>query len=219
MGLLLSVAAKRFIMPKMDKRIASFSGGRSSAMMCAELLRQGGKLDGIVFANTGMESPQTYDFIAALDKAIFAPAGVGVEVVEFAYDANNKKYARQIPLADCDRDGVVFWELINRRKRIPDFRSRSCTAELKVQTMSRHLSATKRAGAIKLLGIRADEPRRIARIRASNDIYEARANTGKKALAYTDYAMLPLAEQNVKRADVVAYWQQHKAALGLPLAL
>ena len=45
------------------KRIVSFSGGRSSAMMLHILMENGEQVDAVLFYNTGKERPETLDFV------------------------------------------------------------------------------------------------------------------------------------------------------------
>ena len=46
---------------------AKFSGGRSSALACRAAV-EAGVADHVVFCNTGLESDETYEFIAAVNE-------------------------------------------------------------------------------------------------------------------------------------------------------
>lgn len=48
-----------------EVKVCSFSGGRSSALMA---LMVKDEVDCICFQNTGMESPETYEFVKAFDE-------------------------------------------------------------------------------------------------------------------------------------------------------
>lgn len=96
------------------------------------------------------------------------------------------------------RDGQPFEALIRRRKFLPNPVSRFCTSELKIRTMHRYLRGT--LGWTEwdqMIGIRADEQRRVSKIRARGTSTETSAET----------MLLPLADAGVSVQDVNAFWK------------
>tara|TARA_R110000796_G_scaffold11478_2_gene38167 strand:- start:73408 stop:74274 length:867 start_codon:yes stop_codon:yes gene_type:complete len=186
--------------------IVSFSGGRSSAYMLRQIIEaHGGCLPDdvkVIFCNTGLECPETLDFVQECasrwgvhitwlewrDKAVF---GVAFEVV-----SHNS----------ASRNGEPFRALVRKRKYLPNPVTRLCTAELKVKTTERFCKQFLGLKEwISVVGLRADEPRRVSNTRRRNE-------TGKDAWE----TALPMAEAEVTKRDVSAFWQRQSFDLGLP---
>jgi 3'-phosphoadenosine 5'-phosphosulfate sulfotransferase (PAPS reductase)/FAD synthetase len=150
--------------------LISFSGGRTSAYMLRLILDDGLRPDvHVVFADTGKEREETYTFVR--------------ECAE--------RWA--VPIAWVHRPGY-FGQLITDRKFLPNPVMRFCTQELKIRPMRDHMLALGYEHWSAAIGIRADEPRRVARMQ----------NTGRKERWEN---VLPLAEAGVTLADVTAFWQ------------
>jgi 3'-phosphoadenosine 5'-phosphosulfate sulfotransferase (PAPS reductase)/FAD synthetase len=177
----------------------SFSGGRTSAYMLHRVLQANGGLpkDALVcFANTGKEDEATLRFVNDCSRHW----GVPITWLEYQYDEPRH---RVVTFETASRNGEPFEAVIARRKFLPNVVSRFCTVELKVRTMHRHLKALGWTQWESWLGIRADEPRRLARI-AKND--------------YGDHEekYAPLGIAGVDKAEVGDFWRRQPFDLGLP---
>ncbi len=173
--------------------LLSFSGGRTSGYMLRSVIdRHGGSLpDDCVtcFANTGRERAETLDFVRECGDRW------GVRIVWVEYGRGEVTYET------ASRDGEPFAALIESRKFLPNPVTRMCTTELKVRPMR---DAMRRRGFSTwdaMLGIRADEPRRVANMRQPT----------KEAWDRT----LPLADAGVSVRDVMEFWQSQQFDLQL----
>jgi hypothetical protein len=173
----------------------SFSGGRTSGYMLWRTLQaNGGALPAdcpVVFANTGKENPATLDFVR--DCSVYW--GVPVVWLEFVSRAADGFCV--VDYASASRSGEPFDRLIAQKRRLPNVVQRACTEELKVKTIARYLAAVGLADADVVVGVRADEPHRIPRLRANG-------------------RTLPLVEAGVGKADVHAFWRASPFDLALP---
>lgn len=177
----------------------SFSGGRTSAYMLWRTLQANGGLpaDAIVcFANTGKEEEATLEFV----RDCSVRWGVPITWLEYQYEEPRFRVAT---FEDASRDGEPFEALVKRRKFLPNVVSRFCTVELKVRTMHRYLKALGWTEWESWLGIRADEPRRLARI-AKNDY-----GTHEEKYA-------PLGVAGIGKTEVGEFWKAQPFDLGLP---
>lgn len=152
----------------------SFSGGRTSGYMLRRILDAGLRPDvHVLFADTGKERAETYDFVRECGERW----GVPIHWV-----------AREAP------PGVSpFEQLISDRSYLPNPVMRFCTQELKIRPMKEWMLARGYEHWTNVVGIRADEPRRVAKMRAGNrERWEV---------------ALPLAEAGVTEAEVLAFWK------------
>ena len=156
----------------------SFSGGRSSGYMLYQILQaHGGTLPEhikVVFANTGKEMPETLDFVRDCGEQW----GVDITWVELGkikivgtYEKGRhkgkpiRKYVTKVVSYEtASRNGEPFRDLVLSRRMLPNVMARFCTAELKVLRIH-DISA----GALQIIGIRRDEPRRAAKIHGKID--------------------------------------------------
>jgi len=179
----------------------SFSGGRTSGYMLWRVLQANGGLpaDAVVcFANTGLEDEATLRFV----RDCGARWGVPITWVEYRDDAQG--YA----LVDFDtasRNGEPFEAIIRKRRYLPNPVARFCTVELKILTMERHLRAIGWEDWDSFVGVRADEPRRVAKMRA-----DPKGGRG------SGWRALPLADAGIAVADVGAFWAAQDFDLELP---
>jgi len=184
----------------------SFSGGRSSAMMLCKIVEaHGGTLpeDVIVsFANTGKEETATLDFVQRVADHL----SVAVNWIEFAdIEGPQKDRWVAVDYATASRNGEPFAKMTERRGYLPNPVARICTQHLKIKPMEgfmreRGFGPPQSHGYTNVAGIRSDEPRRVARMRARQDI---------------DF-VLPLADAGVTAADVVGFWKAMPFDLELP---
>lgn len=183
----------------------SFSGGRTSAYMLRMVLDNNTAEDlrdlVVCFANTGKEEEATLRFVQDCADHWSVP------IVWVEYRANEPRFA-VVDFDSASRDGEPFEAAIRKRNYLPNPVTRFCTVELKIRTMHRHLRSLGWAdgdGWDQFVGIRADEPRRVAKIRARPS-----PETAKETMC------LPLADAGVTVADVGAFWAVQPFNLELP---
>ncbi len=97
----------------------------------------------------------------------------------------------------ASREGEPFEALIRKRQYLPNPVARGCTSALKIRTMHRFLRRQGWTDWDQFIGIRADEQRRVAKIRARGHSTESRHET----------MCMPLADAGVTVHDVSAFWQ------------
>lgn len=145
----------------------SFSGGRTSAYMLWRVLEahQMSLPDEAIvcFANTGKEDEATLEFVRDCSERWNVP------ITWLEYQAA-EKVADRWRLVDFDtasRNGEPFEALIRKRNYLPNPVARFCTGELKVLTIERYFKSIGRPEFETMVGLRADEPRRAAKMRES----------------------------------------------------
>lgn len=181
----------------------SFSGGRTSAYMVRRVLdAYGGKLpeDVVVcFANTGKEMPETLDFVRDVGERW------GVNVVWLEYRPKAEDGAKSFAVVDYEtasRNGEPYEALIRAKQYLPNPVTRFCTTELKIRVMRDYLRSIGWDHWTSVIGIRADEQRRVAKLNARTQ--ERWDNSA------------PLASAGITRHDVWAFWKAHDFDLKLP---
>lgn len=185
----------------------SFSGGRTSAYMLWRVLQSNGGLpqDTIVcFANTGKEEEATLKFVRDCGERW------GVPIAWVEYRDNDAGYAL-VDFNTASRDGEPFEAIIRKRNCLPNPVTRFCTSELKIRTMHKHIRASGWRerwpdGWDQMIGIRADEMRRVSKIRARGHSTETTKET----------MLMPLADAGVTVQDVAAFWEAQPFNLELP---
>ncbi len=131
----------------------------------------------VIFADTGQEHEATYAFI---------------EAVEREWD---------VPIWRVERPGQ-FTQLITDKRFLPNPVARFCTQELKLAPMRAKMREWGYETWTNVVGIRADEPRRVARMRAN-------MHPDRWDIA------LPLADAGVTVEDVMAFWASQPFDLGI----
>jgi 3'-phosphoadenosine 5'-phosphosulfate sulfotransferase (PAPS reductase)/FAD synthetase len=160
----------------------SFSGGRTSAYMLRRVLDAGLQPDvHVLFANTGKERPETLDFVREVGERW----GVNVRWLEYGRG--------EVDYATASRNGEPFEALIVKRSLLPNPVTRFCTSELKVRVLKDFMVGHGYPHWGNVVGIRADEPGRVARMRTPNR--ERWEN------------VLPLAAAGVTVDAVMAFWK------------
>ena len=196
-----------FLPQKFDcHTLISFSGGRTSGYMLYKILESyGGKLPDdvhVTFANTGKEMPQTLDFIHACE----TNWNVKVHWLEIDIHEERPIYrTKEVTYETASRKGEPFEALINRKKMLPNPVMRLCTAELKINVMKRFMQERGYKEWANVIGLRYDEPRRVASQRRQNDL-------GKNKWE----ALLPLYDAKVMVEDVGKFWANNDFDLNLP---
>lgn len=181
----------------------SFSGGRTSAYMLWRVLQANGGLpaDAVVcFANTGKEEPATLDFVRDCAERWSVP------VHWLEYRAEEPGFA-EVTHATASRNGEPFEALVKKRNYLPNPVTRNCTSELKIRTMHKFLRGFAWEAWDQFIGIRADEARRIAKIRARDRRADDKGET----------MCMPLADAGVTVAEVGAFWNAQAFDLALPI--
>jgi hypothetical protein len=177
----------------------SFSGGRTSAYMLWRVLQaHGGKLPAeavVCFANTGKEDEATLRFV----KRVSDEWSVPIVWLEFR---DTEERFEVVSFETASRNGEPFEALIRKRNYLPNPVTRFCTIELKIRPIGRYLlsigmAETKtEAENMSMIGMRADEPRRAARI--------------------ADKSRIPLTKIGITKQDVGDFWRAQPFDLDLP---
>jgi 3'-phosphoadenosine 5'-phosphosulfate sulfotransferase (PAPS reductase)/FAD synthetase len=179
----------------------SFSGGRTSGYMLWRVLQSNDGLPTnavVCFANTGKEDEATLRFV----KDCAEHWGIPIHWIEYR---DNPAGFAVVDYATASRDGEPFESIIRKRNFLPNPVARFCTVELKIQPEIKFLRSIGWTEWQNMIGIRFDEPRRVAKIRAN-------PSGGK---AGPDRAM-PLADANICKQDVAAFWAAQPFDLELP---
>lgn len=172
--------------------LVSFSGGRTSGYMLYLLIQaHDGELPSdthVVFANTGKERTETLDFVHECAKRW----SVDIHWLERSETAPG---FTEVTYGTASRSGEPFQALIDRKKRLPNWRERWCTQLLKVQPMIDFMASKGHAlGEYDdVIGLRYDEGVRVLKGLASSNVSGRRVN-------------YPLARKKVTVSDVHRFW-------------
>ena len=192
----------------------SFSGGRTSAYMLWRVLQAHQMSlpdDAVVcFANTGKEDEATLRFVRDCGDHW----GVDIRWLEYKASDDPSNRWRVVNFETASRNGEPFEAVIRQRNYLPNPVTRFCTSELKIRVMHKWLRANRSALGWdaanlewdQMIGIRADEQRRVAKIRARGHSSEST----KEAM------LLPLADAGVALSDIDAFWKAQPFRLELP---
>lgn len=179
----------------------SFSGGRTSAYMLWRVLQSNNGLPAeavVCFANTGKEDEATLRFVRDCGRHW------GVPITWLEYRNDDAGFA-VVNFETASRGGQPFEAIIQKRNFLPNPVARFCTVELKIQPEHKFLRSIGWTEWEIMVGIRSDEPRRVAKIRANP--------SGGKAGAER---IMPLAEAGITKRDVAEFWLRSTFDLGLP---
>jgi 3'-phosphoadenosine 5'-phosphosulfate sulfotransferase (PAPS reductase)/FAD synthetase len=181
----------------------SFSGGRTSAYMLWRVLQAGGGVlpsQAIVcFANTGKEDEATLRFVQDCSERWNVP----IVWLEYQAAEETADRWRLVDFETASRNGEPFEALIRSRNFLPNPVARFCTVELKVRAIHRYLKTIGWTEWDSMLGIRADEPRRLAKI-------------GNQDYGKHEEKCAPLGKAGITKEDVGAFWRSQPFDLGLP---
>lgn len=183
----------------------SFSGGRTSAYLLHKVLLNGGwQLPNeakVIFCNTGKEEEATLRFVNECSKRW----NVEITWLEFAVQ-DNEKISKVVNFETASRKGEPFEAVINwYQPSLPNGRARYCSSQMKTRTMHRYLRSLGWTEWDSFIGIRADEPRRVAKFRA-NPHPENKNET----------VCMPLVPNNVSSKEVGNFWNNQEFDLELP---
>jgi len=175
--------------------VVSFSGGRSSAMMCWILENHPDYKDRkkhYVFANTGREMPETIRFVRDVGW-LFDIKIHYVEALVFHGERKSSGFKLIERWDDLSTDGEPFEQVIEKYG-LPNVSFPHCTRELKINPIDAFVKVylgLKRGEFVKAIGMRYDEPRRIAQ--APNLIY-------------------PLYDKEITKQSVNEFWRNPERA-------
>ena len=190
------------------RTVISVSGGRTSGYMLWRVLQaHGGQLPAdtvACFQNTGKEMPETLDFVHECGERWGVPI-MWMEWTGFEPPGRARCLYRVVDRATASTQGEPFAALVETLGVLPNPVARLCTSYLKVKTMIAYLKGE--LGWQEwdvMLGLRADEPRRVARMKAPG-----RDTRGGDPV-------MPLAAAGVGAQDVGAFWRAQPFDLRLP---
>ena len=128
------------------KHVVSFSGGKDSTAMLLMMTEKEMKIDDILFCDTGLEFPQMYEHIKAVENYI------GQKITVIKSEKPYEYYLAEHILTKGKRKGA-------RGYGYPSMRVRWCTARLKVDVIKRYFKKYKKEGfkIEQYIGIAADE--------------------------------------------------------------
>lgn len=152
----------------------------------------------VVFANTGKEDEATLRFVRD------CAHGWSVPIVWVEYMPDGEGW-RRVDFASASRNGEPFEALIRKRNYLPNPVARFCTVELKILRIADYMRSLGNEEFEVLVGLRADEPKRIAKLRAD-------PSGGTRGIE----RRAPLADLGVTRQEVGRYWQTAPFDLTLP---
>jgi 3'-phosphoadenosine 5'-phosphosulfate sulfotransferase (PAPS reductase)/FAD synthetase len=169
----------------------SFSGGRTSAYMLHRVLEANGGLPAetvVCFANTGKEAPETLNFVRDCSVQWHVP----IVWLQFRASAPGWTITSH---EHASRAGEPFSELVTKKSYLPNPVARFCTSDLKIKPIEAYCRSHRQWGDFDMMvGIRADEPRRVAKMR---------------------HLVTPLASAGITKGDVLAFWKAHPFDLAI----
>jgi 3'-phosphoadenosine 5'-phosphosulfate sulfotransferase (PAPS reductase)/FAD synthetase len=144
----------------------------------------------VVFANTGKEEEATLEFVRDCGQ------NWNVPIHWLEYIPDDPKF-KVVDFVTASRNGEPFEALITKKNYLPNPVTRFCTAELKIRTIDKYLKSLgwKHNENMDWVGIRADEPRRAAKMARER---------------------VPLFTAGIIAADVGKFWNEQSFDLGLP---
>jgi|GEM_PF-2992543 len=128
----------------------------------------------VTFANTGKEHPATLDFVQECSVRWAVP------IVWLEFRDDERGFAI-VDYETASRDGEPFEALIRKRSYLPNPVTRFCTIDLKICVIHKYLRmvgcSTEETPVDMMTGIRADEPRRVVKIRHRKTTSESKYAT------------------------------------------
>lgn len=177
----------------------SFSGGRSSGYMLYHILEANDGVlphDSVVcFANTGKEEEATLKFVKDCQDKWNVP----ITWLEYQQAEKPSDRWKVVTFETASRNGEPFWSMlaINGSPYLPNPVARICTVNMKIRVIDKYLKSLgwKHNENSDIVGIRADEQRRAAKI--------PRHRT-------------PMVSAGVTKQMVGEFWANQSFDLGLP---
>ena len=178
----------------------SFSGGRTSAYMLWRFIEANDGLPDdciVTFANTGKEEEATLRFVERCSKEWDVP----IVWLEYQWAEETKDRFKVVDFDTAARNGEPFEALIHAKRYLPNPVARFCTIEMKIRTIANylwsigHVEKRSHGENMAIVGIRADEQRRAAKIEPHRR---------------------PLVTAGVTKETVTAFWDTQLFDLELP---
>ena len=181
----------------------SFSGGRTSGFMLKQILNTyGGELPDdikVCFANTGKEMPETLDFVHEVEEMW----DLDIHWLELEIsDIPPIWRTKRVTYETASRNGEPFDELIIKTQMLPNLHKRICTIQLKIKRIEQHMQSLGYKEWYSVLGLRYDEPKRVADSRARAERY---------------VTVCPMYEAKHTNEDVLSFWEKNNFDLKLPV--
>ena len=177
-----------------EDAVISFSGGRSSGFLLHKVIQA---YDGtlpdhikVIFCNTGKEMPQTLDFVEDCSQKWNVP------IVWLEYRSKRKFCV--VDYNTASKNGEPFEMMIDDKKMLPSPPKRFCTSELKVLTIERYMKSLGINQWTTFVGIRADEPTRVAKMKMKEDY------------------LVPFSKDKILKKDIIDFWNNNNFDLDLP---
>lgn len=145
----------------------------------------------VCFANTGKEDEATLKFVHDCSTHWNVP----IVWLEYRDAEEVSGRWKQVVYATASRNGEPFEAMIERKKFLPNSVMRFCTTELKINPIARYMESIGYKEFDTFAGIRADEPKRVVKLRES--------------------LHAPLAKTKITQADVQDFWKAQSFDLGL----
>lgn len=180
-----------------EPTVISFSGGRTSAYLLWRVLQSNNGLPDdsiVVFANTGKEEEATLQFV----KDCSDKWNVPITWLEYQWAEETKDRFKVVDFETASRNGEPFMELIHESTGyLPNPVARICTARLKIRVIDAYCKSIGMPHNENMdwIGIRADEPRRAAKM---------------------DISRVPLFVDGITKHDISKFWSEQDFDLGLP---
>jgi 3'-phosphoadenosine 5'-phosphosulfate sulfotransferase (PAPS reductase)/FAD synthetase len=175
--------------------VISFSGGRTSGYMLWRILQaHGGTLPDdvlVCFANTGREMPATLDFVRDCGAAWNVP----IRWLEYRHKPG-RAFFEEVSHNSASRDGEPFQIMLAAKSSLPNPVQRFCTIELKIRTMKRFAQSLGWLHWTNIIGLRADEPRRVEK-----------ALDHERTKKDRWHNLFPLADAGLTEEDVFRFWK------------
>jgi 3'-phosphoadenosine 5'-phosphosulfate sulfotransferase (PAPS reductase)/FAD synthetase len=175
----------------------SFSGGRTSAYMLWRFIDANDGLPDdciVTFANTGKEMEHTLKFVSDCSEQWEVP----IVWLEYKQAEKTKDRFKVVDHETAARDGEPFSAMIEDKNYLPNVFARFCTSELKVLPIERYMKSIGFDEFQTAVGIRADEPRRVVKMRNKDDY------------------LVPLADEGITESDIKAFWDAQPFDLAIP---
>lgn len=187
-----------------SNHVVNFSGGRTSAYM-VYLFEQIKKQHNInveyVYCDTGAEHPKTYEFINNCVEffGIELTCIRGKAVLErgkgFQYDI--------VKLEDCKQDLVPFLEVL-KKHGTPTIAAPLCSDRMKAIPADKYCNDKYgRRNYTKWLGMRIDEPKRIAEVNTQIDMFMEKEKTKKPPVIIEYLAHI----SDFEKQDILDFWE------------
>ena len=143
----------------MRPTLLSFGGGINSTALFIELVEQCKPLDFVIFADTGSEMPETYEFIEKYVIPFCKNHKIPFETVY--YTASNKvKGVKKGHWQENER--VAIYDYYEYQKAVPSMIMRSCTDKFKISPIEKYIKGKwgDKNVPLRLIGIDAGESHR-----------------------------------------------------------